>query len=296
MIRIGIDLGGTKIAMLALSEDGKELAHQRAPTPQDYESIVRTVADFTREHEKKTGKTARIGIGTPGAVDAASGMVRFSPNIKILAGKPFVQDTKAATGREVSIANDAAAFALSESTDGAGADGRIVYGVILGTGVGGSLVVDKKISQGPNHLMEWGHLPLPWPAADDVPERCGCGRMGDIESYLSGPALHRQLAKALGRDVANDALNEGLKKGDVAMRAVMERYIQRLAKAFTLLITVVDPDVIVCGGGVSNLDIIYQRLPAQIEKYAIAPGVKTRILKAKHGDDSGLRGAAWLAG
>lgn len=296
MIRIGIDLGGTKIAALALSEEGKELAHQRAPTPRNYESIVRAIADFTKEHEKKTGKTARIGIGTPGAVDAASGMVRFSPNIKMLVEKPFVKDVAAATGREVRIANDAATFALSESTDGAGAGARVVYGVILGTGVGGSLVVDRKISHGPNQLMEWGHLPLPWPESGDVPERCGCGRLGDIESYLSGPALHRQLQKALGREVDNGALQEGLKNNDAAMRAVMDYYIVRLAKAFTLLITVMDPDVIVCGGGVSNLDILYKELPAQIEKYAIAPGVKTRILKARYGDDSGLRGAAWLAG
>jgi fructokinase len=294
-LRIGIDLGGTKIAAVALGPDGKEVgAHKRVPTPKDYDAIIQALTSLVKELEKEAGGQASVGICTPGAVDAAAGVIRFSPNIMALTGRTLGADLKKALSRDVRMANDAACFALSEAMDGAAKDMRVVYGVILGTGVGGALVTDKKISSGPNGVMEWGHLPFPWPESDDVPERCGCGRMGDIESYLSGPALYRQLSKATGRTFAEKDLHQALLNKDGIVFGVVDRYLTRLAKAFALLITIMDPDALVLGGGLSNLDIIYEQVPARLGKYTIVPDVRTKILKAKYGDDSGLRGAAWL--
>jgi len=211
--------------------------------------------------------------------------------VAALKDKPFRDDLSAALGVPVHLANDAACFTLSESIDGAAAGARIVYGVILGTGVGGALVVDKKMPSGPHRANEWGHVAFPFPDKDDVPSKCGCGRVGDIESYLSGPALHRQLEEKLGRPVNNDELVAGIKANDAAIMAVVERYCTRLAKALAMLITVVDPDVIVLGGGVSNLEIIYQLVPSLLPRYTLSPVVKTKIVKAKFFDYIGLRGA-----
>ncbi|NDE90924.1 MAG: ROK family protein [Alphaproteobacteria bacterium] len=293
MIKIGLDLGGTKIAGIALSPDGAELAHHRIATPQNYPDIIKACVDLVR-HVNKGAAFNRVGICTPGVIDQEKGMVMFSPNVPGLKDQHFAHDLSAALSAPVHLANDAACFALSESIDGAGAAARIVYGVVLGTGVGGALVVDKKMPSGPNRANEWGHVPLPWAEPDDVPGRCGCGKMGCVESYCSGTALHRQLAQKLGRTITNDELLTGIAKNDPAIMQVMERFMLHLAKSFAMLITILDPDVIVLGGGVSNLELLYHRIPELLGLYTPFPNVKTKIIKAKHGDDSGLRGAAHL--
>lgn len=294
MNRIGLDLGGTKISAICLSGRGEVLAHRRVSTPQSYPEIVASCTQLVRGLDQKQASIKRVGICTPGVIDHDRGVITFSPNVPALKDKPFRDDLSAALDMPVQLANDAACFTLSESMDGAAASARIVYGVILGTGVGGALVVDRAMPSGPHRANEWGHVAFPYPAVDDVPARCGCGRVGDIESYLSGPALHRQLTEKLGRDMDSDALALAIAQGDAAVMAVMERYITRLAKALAMLVTIVDPDVIVLGGGVSNIELIYRRVPELIGDYTLAFPVKTKIVKAMHGDDSGLRGAAWL--
>lgn len=293
-MRIGLDLGGTKIAALALSGEGQEVARARTETPKDYAGIIRACTTLVHGFDKELGVKARVGIGAPGVIDGVRGIIRFSPNIPVLAGRPFADDLAAALGRPVRLANDAQCFALSESVDGAGKDAAVVYGVILGTGVGGGLVVNRQLPHGPNAMKEWGHVPLPWAAADDVPTRCGCGRLGCVESYLSGPALHRQLHAALGYPVDNMALQQGIAQGDPAIMAVMDVYITRLAKALAMLATILDPDALVLGGGVSNLDLLYSEVPRRWGAYTVIPDIRTQLLKAHYGDDSGLRGAAWL--
>lgn len=293
-VRIGLDLGGTKISALALDGAGRELARARVATPPDYDGIIKLCAALVGGLEKETGQKGSVGVGSPGAVDGKAGIIRFSPNIAALAGKPFAVDLSAALQTPVRLANDAQCFALSEAMDGAAAVDATVYGVILGTGVGGSLVVNKAIPHAAHQIREWGHVPLPWPDITDHPERCGCGRLGCIESYLSGSGLHRQLQARLGHACDNAALVEGLRKADPIITAVMDVYLTRLAKALAVLIIIIDPDSIVLGGGVSNLGILYDELPRRLPRYTVVGEVKTKILKAQFGDDSGLRGAAWL--
>jgi fructokinase len=292
MIRIGLDLGGTKIAGAAFDESGREIRRQRVATPHDYPGIVAACAGLAKT--LALDMPFRLGICTPGAVDGNAGIIRFSPNVAMMAGKPFVQDLSVATGAAVKLANDAVAFGMSEARDGAASGARKVYAVILGTGVGGALIVDGQPVQGPHALMEWGHIELPWQDASDVPEACACGRAGDVESYLSGPALHRQLKAACGREIGNAELVEGLAQKDAVMLDVVERYTGRLAKALSVPILTMDPDVIVLGGGVSNLEMLYAPLPQKILPHLVVKELKTRIVKAMHGDDSGLRGAAFL--
>ncbi|MBY0428323.1 MAG: ROK family protein, partial [Alphaproteobacteria bacterium] len=262
MIRLGLDLGGTKIAGIALSQNGAVLEHHRVATPQYYQDIIKACVALVQKLNPHHDGVEQVGICTPGVIDFEKGVITFSPNVGALKDKLFRDDLSAALGMPVQLANDAACFTLSESMDGAAASARIVYGVILGTGVGGALVVEQKMPSGPHRANEWGHVAFPFPDSDDVPAKCGCGRMGDIESYLSGPALHRQLAEKLGRPVNNDELVAGINNNNPAIMAVVERYAARLAKALAMLITVVDPDVIVLGGGVSNLEIIYQLVPS----------------------------------
>lgn len=292
-MHIGLDIGGTKIAGIALDEKGAERSRLRVATPQNYEALLGACEEVVR---KLSGGELKFSLGAcmPGAVDARAGVVRFAPNIHDLANKPFAADMQKRLGVPVKMANDAACFALSEARDGAAAGLGNVYGVILGTGVGGCQIVDGKIVHGPNNAHEWGHAPLPWADETDVPVRCGCGKLGCIESYLSGPALHRQIKEKLGRDLTGDELHKAIAAHDAGVMAVMENYCARLAKALAMLVLVLDPDAIVLGGGLSNLDMVYEKAPALMPKHYVLPQVKTRILKAKHGDDSGMRGAAWL--
>jgi fructokinase len=277
-VRIGIDLGGTKIEGVALDDAGAVLMRRRVPTPQgDYRATIAAVAALVHTIESETRLQGSVGVGTPGALSRVSGRVK-NANSTCLNGQPLQDDLEAALARPIKLANDANCFALSEAIDGAGQGARVVFGVILGTGVGGGIVVDGRVLEGPNAIAgEWGHNPLPLPSGDDLPLRpCYCGRAGCIETYLSGPALEQERTH-----------DEG---------AALDRYEQRLARALAGVINVLDPDVIVLGGGVSNLDRLYDRVPRLWGPYVFSDHVATRLLKHAHGDSSGVRGAAWLWG
>ena len=282
-MRIGVDLGGTKIEAIAL--DGKrEVLRRRVPTPRgDYEATIATVCALVKELG-----TGTVGVGIPGALSRVSGLVK-NANSTWLIGRPLRQDLEKAIGREVRLENDANCFALSEATDGAGAGAEVVFGVILGTGVGGGIVVHGKVLSGPNAIAgEWGHNPLPAPAPEDLPlPACYCGRSGCIETYLSGPALARDHEEATGKRLpAEQVASLG---GDA-----LGRYEKRLARALASVINVLDPDVIVLGGGMSNVERLYTEVPRLWSKHVFSDHVATRLVRNAHGDSSGVRGAAWL--
>ena len=274
-MRIGIDLGGTKTEIIALADDGRELLRERVPTPRgDYAATVSTTASLVMAAEQKVGagSTATVGVGIPGAESRLTGLIK-NANSTWLIGMPLRADLEAVLGRPVRLANDANCFALSEATDGAAAGAGVVFGVILGTGVGGGIVVDGRVLVGANAIAgEWGHNPLP----SDEPVRplCYCGRIGCIETYLSGPAL-----------AAN---------GGADNEVAMTRYEEQLARALAQVINILDPDIIVLGGGVSNLERLYDRVPRVWGDHVFSDTVATRLVKNKHGDSSGVRGAAWL--
>jgi predicted NBD/HSP70 family sugar kinase len=277
-MRIGIDLGGTKIEGIALDGDGRTLVRQRVATPRgDYSGTLAAIVALVRAIEAETGRHGTVGVGIPGALSRVTGRVK-NANSTWLIGRPLQHDLESALAREVRLANDANCFALSEAVDGAGQGARVVFGVILGTGVGGGIVVDGRVLEGPNAIAgEWGHNPLPLPAAEDLPLRpCYCGRAGCIETYLCGPALQRE--------------------GGAASDAALARYEARLARALAGVINLLDPDVIVLGGGVSNVDRLYERVPRLWTQHVFSDHVTTRLLKHRHGDSSGVRGAAWLWG
>jgi fructokinase len=281
-MRLGIDLGGTKTEIIALADNGCELLRERVPTPRgDYAATVTTIAGLVTSAEQKVGAgrmkcpvagTATVGVGIPGAESTVTGLIK-NANSTWLIGKPLRADLAAALGRPVRLANDANCFALSEATDGAAAGAGVVFGVILGTGVGGGIVVHGQVLTGANAIAgEWGHNPLPGDEA--VRPRCYCGRHGCIETFLSGPAL------------AAD--------GGAENEAAMRRYELRLARALAQVINILDPDVIVLGGGVSNLERLYDRVPRLWGEFVFSDAVATRLVKNQHGDSSGVRGAAWL--
>ena len=277
-MRIGIDLGGTKIEGIALDDSGAMLVRRRVATPQgDYRATVEAVAELVRAIEAEIGQTCTVGVGMPGALSQVSGRVKNS-NSTCLIGQPLQGHLEAALAREVRLANDANCFALSEAIDGAGRGVRVVFGVILGTGVGGGVVVDGRVLEGPNAIAgEWGHNPLPLPSEDELPLRpCYCGRAGCIETYLSGPALEREYAAV----------------GELAW----VRYEARLARSLAGVINLLDPDVIVLGGGVSNVARLYASVPRLWAAHVFSDHVATRLEKPTHGDSSGVRGAAWLWG
>lgn len=291
-MRIGIDLGGSKIELIALDEGGREALRRRLPTPQgDYAGTVRTVVELVHAAERELGARARIGIGTPGALSRVSGRVK-NANSTCLNDRPLKQDLEAALGREVRVANDANCFALSEAVDGAGKGAAVVFGVILGTGVGGGIVVHGQVLTGPNAIAgEWGHNPLPLPGKADLPlPPCYCGRCGCIETYLSGPGFGRDSGTALQPPeiVARAA------RGDARCAAALARYEERLARALAGVINLLDPDVIVLGGGMSNIDRLYARVPELWLQHVFSDRVATRLARHTHGDSSGVRGAAWL--
>jgi fructokinase len=277
-MRIGIDLGGTKIEGIVIDAAGRACARRRVPTPRgDYRATVAAIAALVAALESESGARASVGVGIPGALSRVSGLVK-NANSTCLIGQPLQRDLEAALGRPVRLANDANCFALSEAVDGAGRGARVVFGVILGTGVGGGIVVDGRVLEGPNAIAgEWGHNPLPLPAGDDLPLRpCYCGRAGCIETYLCGPARERD--------------------GGVAAAAAIARYEARLARALAGVINLLDPDVIVLGGGVSNVDRLYANVPRLWRAHVFSDHVATRLVQPAHGDASGVRGAAWLWG
>jgi fructokinase len=280
---IGIDLGGTKIEALALDEAGREVFRKRVPTPRgDYAATIAAVASLVREIGEGS-----VGVGIPGALSHVTGLVK-NANSTWLIGKPLKQDLESALGRPVRIENDANCFALSEATDGAGKGARVVFGVILGTGVGGGIVVDGKVLTGANSIAgEWGHNPLPAPTPEDLPHpACYCGRTGCIETYLSGPGLARDHERRTGQRLRPEEV--------VLHEKTMARYLERLARALASVINVLDPEVIVLGGGMSNVARLYTEVPRLWTRHVFSDHVATRLAPPVHGDSSGVRGAAWL--
>lgn len=295
-LRIGIDLGGTKIEVVALGAAGQELARHRVPTPQgDYAATLAAVVGLVERVERETGRRGTVGVGTPGALSRVSGLIK-NANSTCLIGEPLKDDLQALLGREVRVANDANCFALSEAVDGAGRGAQVVFGVILGTGVGAGIVVNGRALDGANGIAgEWGHNPLPLPAGDDLPlPACYCGRAGCIETYLSGPGLAMDHARCSGELARPEGIVAGAAEGDPACEASLARYEQRLARALAGVINILDPDVIVLGGGLSNIERLYQRVPSLWCPHVFSDHVATRLVRARHGDSSGVRGAAWL--
>ncbi len=298
-VRLGIDLGGTKIEIVAVAADGTELARTRVPTPRDdYDGTLAAVAALVAATERElrvVPGAATVGIGTPGSLSRATGLLRGSNSV-CLNGRPLRADLEARLARPVRISNDANCFALSEAADGAGAGARVVFGVILGTGVGGGIVVDGRVLDGANAIAgEWGHNPLPWPRDDERPgPPCWCGRTGCIETWLSGPGFAADHARATGQAPAAAQIAAAAGQGDAACAASLARYAERLARALAHVVNIVDPDVIVLGGGLSNIDALYAAVPAQWGRYVFSDRVETRLARHAHGDSSGVRGAARL--
>ncbi len=293
---IGIDLGGTKIEIVALGPEGTVRVKRRTPTPRDdYDATVRTVTELVATAETELGAHASVGVGHPGSLSPRTGRMR-NANSTWLNDRAFGRDLELALARPVACANDADCLALSEATDGAGAGAAVVFAVIVGTGTGGGLVVDGRLVRGANGIAgEWGHNPLPWPDADEWPgPACWCGKRGCIETWLAGPALAREAEAGLGRRLDGAALAAAAAAGDDAARAVIAAYVERFAKASATVVDLLDPDVIVVGGGVSALEALYREVPARWAHWVFADAVATRLEPARHGDSSGVRGAAWL--
>ncbi len=299
---IGVDLGGTKIEALLLDAGGRARWRERVATPQgDYRATLAAVAGLVARAERETGVGgARIGIGTPGSA-TRGGLIR-NANSTCLNGQPLQRDLETLLGRPVRLANDANCLALSEATDGAGAGANVVFAVILGTGVGGGWVVRGELLAGANGLAgEWGHNPLPWPDADDAgAAACYCGKIGCVETWLSGPGLARDHELRSGVALSAPQIAQRADGGDAACDASLQRYASRLARALAAVINLVDPDVIVLGGGLSQIDRLYAAVPALWAKHVFSAGaaqpLRTRLAKSLHGDASGVRGAAWLWG
>jgi fructokinase len=294
-VRIGIDLGGTKIEVIALDASGHECFRHRVGTPRgDYPGTIDAVAGLVASAEAVVGRSS-VGIGMPGVVSPASGLVK-NANSTWLNGRPLTEDLTARLGRPVRLANDANCFALSEATDGAAAGMPIVFGVILGTGVGGGLIVDGRVVTGANAIAgEWGHNPLPWPQRDEIPgPDCYCGRRGCVETFLSGPGLARDHARHTGCTLDAAAIVDAAAAGDAAAGETIARYAERLARGLATVINVFDPHAIVLGGGVSNITQLYHRVPRLWGEFVFSDAVATRLVRAVHGDSSGVRGAAWL--
>ncbi len=295
--RIGVDIGGTKIAAIALGRDGEVLGRGRVATPRgDYKRTVAAVVDLVAEVDPGPDRRAHVGVGIPGAESLATGLVK-NANSVWLNGRPLARDLARAMDRQVRLANDANCFALSEATDGAAAGARVVFGVILGTGVGGGIAVDGRVLVGVNAVAgEWGHNPLPWPGDAERPgPPCYCGKRGCIETFLSGPGLARDFGDGTGDGTVEPAeVAARAAAGDGLAEAALARYEDRLARALATVINVLDPDAIVLGGGLSNLDRLYEGVPKLLPGYVFSDRVDTRLLRARHGDASGVRGAAWL--
>ena len=304
-MRIGVDLGGTKIEIIALDDYGAVLARQRVTTPAgDYVATVRAVAKLVSSVENELQQIGSVGVATPGAIAPGTGLLK-NANSVWLNGRPLQTDLEDALKRPVRLANDADCFALSEASDGAAAGAEVVFGVIVGTGTGGGVVVNGQLLQGANAIAgEWGHNPLPWPQADELPgPECYCGKHGCIETFLSGPGLaldfQNVVCKESGKQSDAATIVAEAVTGDVDAEACLQRYESRMARALASVINLLDPQVIVLGGGLSNVDRFYQNVPALWGEFVFAAGakdepVRTKLVAPMHGDSSGVRGAAWL--
>jgi fructokinase len=291
--RIGIDLGGTKIEAIALDRSGQEVLRRRVATPKGYQAALEAIAGLTGEIEQKMGGRGSVGIGIPGVISPVTGLVKNANSIA-LNGQRFDVDLAEKLGRAVRVSNDANCFALSEASDGAGAGYNVVFGVIVGTGCGSGIVVDGKAHHGRNHIAgEWGHTPLPWPREGEWPgTQCWCGQRNCLETWIAGPSLARDCDGPGATDASQ--LPARAAAGDARAQAALDRHADRMARGLAVIVNILDPDVIVLGGGLSNMDHLYVELPKLLKTYAFSDFIDTPILRNKHGDSSGVRGAAWL--
>jgi fructokinase len=295
-MRIGIDLGGTKIEALAIDHKGVELVRHRIDTPRDdYDATIKALVGLVRKLEEETGSVGSVGAGVPGSVSSVTGLVKNS-NSTWLNGRPLHRDLSAAMGREVRVSNDGNCLAVSEATDGAAAGKHLVFGVILGTGCGGGVAIDGTVHAGPNGVAgEWGHNPLPWANADETPgPLCYCGRRGCLEMWVSGTGIARDYKEVACTERTTREIMADFEAGDAVAAAAVERFEDRLARGLAHVINILDPDVIVLGGGVSKTQHIYESLPKRLGAYVFGGEAATPILPAMYGDASGVRGAAWL--
>ena len=294
-VRVGVDFGGTKIEAIALGPSGAAAARRRVATPRDYDASVAAVAALVADVERDAGARGTVGVGIPGTIVPATGLVK-NANSTWLIGRPFGRDLEAALGRPVRLMNDANCFALSEATDGAAAGAGSVFGVILGTGVGGGIVLGGRVHVGANAIGgEWGHDPLPWPTPAELPgPACYCGRRGCLETWLSGPGLERDHAAVAGDRRSAPEIAAAAAAGDAAAAATLARHRDRLARGLAMVINVLDPDVVVLGGGLSNLPGLADDTERALPAYVFSDTVLTRVVPHRHGDSSGVRGAAWL--
>jgi len=297
-LRLGIDLGGTKIEIIALDPNGGELLRRRVPTPKDdYAATLAAVCRLVAQAERELAGRGTVGVGTPGSLSRATGLLRGSNSV-CLNGRPIQRDLEALLERDVRITNDANCFALSEATDGAGQGAAVVHGVIVGTGVGSGIVVHGRVLDGANAIAgEWGHNPLPWPRDEERPgPACYCGRRGCIETWLSGPAIERDHCDASGERRNAEDIAAAAVAGDRNCEATLARYEERFARGIAHVINVLDPDVIVLGGGMSNIERLYANVPKHWAPWIFSDRVDTKLVRNVHGDSSGVRGAAWLWG
>jgi fructokinase len=295
-VKLGIDLGGSKIEILAIDQHGEERFRRRVSTPkEDYPAILNCIKDLVLTAESSLSESATVGIGTPGSISPKSGLLRGS-NSTCLNNKPFKQDLETLLQREIRISNDANCFALSEAVDGAARDANIVFGVIIGTGCGAGIVINRQVLNGPNHISgEWGHNPLPWPEQNELASTtCWCGQHGCIETFLSGPALERDYLTSATEFRSAKEIITLAEQGDELSRQMVSRYEIRMAKSLAHIINILDPHTIVLGGGMSNTKRLYENVPGLWQEFIFSDVVATRLVPPVHGDASGVRGAAWL--
>ena len=295
-MRIGIDLGGTKTEIVALGDGGRELYRKRTDTPAaSYDAVVATIAGLVNEAEAALGQRGTVGVGIPGTVSARTGLVK-NANTTVLNGRPLDRDLGRVLDRKVRCLNDANCLALSEAVDGAGAGRRVVFAAILGTGCGAGIALDGRPWAGANLVAgEWGHNPLPWPTPDEFPgPACWCGKTSCIEKWISGTGFADDYARATGVRLKGEQIVARARQGEAAARGTLERYVHRLARALAHVVNLLDPDVIVLGGGLSNVDELYDMVPPQLANYVFGGEADTPVVRNKHGDSSGVRGAAWL--
>jgi fructokinase len=294
-MRIGVDLGGTKIEAVALADSGEIVARLRVETPRSYDATVAAIGSLVEAVEQHAGERGTVGIGIPGAIVPDTGLVK-NANSTWLIGQPLGRDLETRLQRHIRLENDANCFAISEAADGAARDANVVFGVILGTGVGGGIVVNGRCLDGVNLIAgEWGHNPLPWMTPAEYPgTACYCGKRGCIEAMLSGPAFATEFAAETGENLSPRDIGSRAESGDAVAIAAISRYHDRLARGLASVINVLDPDVIVLGGGMSSLARLAESVSEQLPKYVFSDRVATRIVRNKHGDSSGVRGAAWL--